>query len=97
MDEQRQFQLIDVRRPAEYEGGHAPSAVSAPLPVLEQRLASFDRSRPTAVICAGGYRSSAGASILARHGFRELYNVIGGTGAWVNAGFSTKKPGATAV
>jgi hydroxyacylglutathione hydrolase len=87
MDEQRQFQLIDVRRPAEYEGGHAPSAVCTPLPLLEQHLASFDRSRPMAVICAGGYRSSAGASILARNGFRELYNVIGGTGAWVNAGF----------
>jgi hydroxyacylglutathione hydrolase len=94
MDEQRQFQLIDVRRPAEYEGGHAPSAVSTPLPLLEQRLASFDPSRPTAVICAGGYRSSAGASILARHGFRELYNVIGGTGAWVNASFPTESAGA---
>lgn len=95
MDEQRQFQLIDVRRPAEYEGGHALSAVSAPLPLLEQRLTSFDPTRPTAVICAGGYRSIAGASILAKHGFRDLYNVKGGTGAWVNAGFSTESTGAT--
>lgn len=95
MDEQRQFQLIDVRRSAEYEGGHAPSATNAPLSHLEPCLASFDPSRPTAVICAGGYRSSAGASILEKHGFRELYNVIGGTGAWVNAGFPTESAGAT--
>ncbi|MFN8001346.1 MAG: MBL fold metallo-hydrolase [Acidobacteriota bacterium] len=95
LDEQRQFQLLDVRRPGEYSGGHAPSAVNAPLSHLAQQLASFDATRPTAVICAGGYRSSAGASILAQHGFRALYNVIGGTGAWVNAGFATS--GASAV
>jgi rhodanese-related sulfurtransferase len=40
-------------------------------------------SEPLAVICAGGYRSSMAASILARAGFSDLTNVIGGTGAWI--------------
>ncbi|HQR35353.1 MAG TPA: MBL fold metallo-hydrolase [Blastocatellia bacterium] len=87
MDEQRQFQLIDVRRPAEYATGHAPGAVNAPLAQVESDLASFDLSRPTVVICAGGYRSSAGTSILERKGFKQIFNVIGGTGAWLSAGY----------
>lgn len=91
MDERRQFQLIDVRRPAEYDGGHAPTAINAQLAELERLVGRFDPQSVTAVICAGGYRSSAGTSILERKGFKQIYNVIGGTGAWVNAGFPTEK------
>jgi rhodanese-related sulfurtransferase len=39
------------------------------------------------VICAGGYRSSAAASLLEERGFHDLVNVVGGTGAWVSAGY----------
>jgi hydroxyacylglutathione hydrolase len=90
LEEKRGFQLIDVRRPAEYDGGHAPMAISAQLAGLERHLERFDPQALTAVICAGGYRSSAGTSILARHGFKQLYNVSGGTGAWVNAGYAVE-------
>lgn len=90
LEEKREFQLIDVRRPTEYEGGHAPSAVGEQLTSLEKRLERFDPQAETAVICAGGYRSSAATSILARHGFTHLYNVIGGTGAWVKAGYAVE-------
>ncbi|MGH9902945.1 MAG: rhodanese-like domain-containing protein [Pyrinomonadaceae bacterium] len=38
-------------------------------------------------MCAGGYRSSAATSILAKRGFHQLSNVTGGTSAWVAAGF----------
>lgn len=93
IDEQRSFQLIDVRRPAEYSTSHAPGTVNAPLSHLESHLTAFDPMRPTVVICAGGYRSSAGTSILERNGFNQVFNVIGGTGAWVNAGFVTESSG----
>src|SRR5947209_13266408 len=85
------LQLIDVRRTVEYTGGHAPRAVNAPLSQLENSLKDFDSARETAVICAGGYRSSAATSILARHGFQKLYNVTGGTSAWVSAGLPVEK------
>jgi hydroxyacylglutathione hydrolase len=51
---------------------------------------TFDRAQPTAVICAGGYRSSAAASILEQLGFTNLVNVTGGTSAWVNAGYQVE-------
>jgi rhodanese-related sulfurtransferase len=59
---------------------------------LEQSLSGLglDPAKPTAVICAGGYRSSAATSILQQHGFSNLLNVTGGTGAWINAGYQVE-------
>ena len=83
------LQILDVRRPAEYDSGHVPQAIPQPLAKLKEELTSLpvDPSKPTAVICAGGYRSSAATSILQTHGFSDLLNVIGGTGAWIAAGY----------
>lgn len=80
------LQIVDVRRPAEYRAGHVPGAVNVP---LGEPLDAVDLSRPTAVICAGGYRSSAAASQLQRGSHPPLYNVVGGTAAWVAAGYET--------
>lgn len=84
------LQVIDVRQPGEYAGGHVPAAASAPLARLAALANRFDPARPTAVICAGGYRSSAATGILKRQGFQQVLNVVGGTSAWVNAGFAAE-------
>ncbi|MFL6211887.1 MAG: rhodanese-like domain-containing protein [Pyrinomonadaceae bacterium] len=88
---QPDLQVLDVRRPPEYTSGHVPPAQSAPLAQLDKYLANLnlDPTRPLAVICAGGYRSSAATSILARHGYNNLHNVTGGTSAWISAGYET--------
>jgi hydroxyacylglutathione hydrolase len=80
-------QVIDVRRPAEYAAGHVPGAVNVALDGLAAAPLPVDPHKPTAVVCAGGYRSSAGTSLLQRRGFAHLMNVVGGTGAWVKAGY----------
>jgi rhodanese-related sulfurtransferase len=86
--ERDDLQVVDVRRPGEYDSGHAPRALSAPLgPRLAEGVAGLDGERETAVICAGGYRSSAATSLLRQQGFRRLLNVTGGTAAWVAAGY----------
>ena len=87
------LQIVDVRRPAEYEGGHVPHAINAPLSGLEKHIGdlSIAKDIETAVICAGGYRSSAAASLLQKHGFTNVINVTGGTGAWVQAGLPVEK------
>lgn len=84
------LQFVDVRRVGEYEAGHAPQTINLTLSDLEKLTARLDASRPTYVICQGGYRSSAGTSILEKKGFREIYNVAGGTGAWIKAGLETQ-------
>lgn len=88
----RKLQIVDVRAPGEFSSGHLPGAKNLPLPELERRFErELDPSQPTAVVCAGGYRSAAAASILQRHGFQSLYNIIGGTSAWVSAGYETER------
>lgn len=83
------LQVIDVRRPSEYESGHIGPAVTAPLGELQKTISGLGvvPTQKTAVICAGGYRSSAATSILEQHGFTNLLNVTGGTGAWIKAGY----------
>ncbi len=88
------LQVLDVRRPPEYASGHVPQAQNAPLAQLEKQIAALnlDPTRPLAVICAGGYRSSAATSLLAQHGYAKLLNVTGGTSAWTSAGYETTVP-----
>jgi len=83
------LQIVDVRRPGEYVNGHVPRALNAPLASLDKSLGPLPlkKDKLTAVICAGGYRSSAAASLLEKQGFSNLLNVSGGTGAWINAGY----------
>ncbi len=89
IEKQPQLQIIDVRRPPEYQSGHVPRALHAPLAGLTKSVDELplDPAKPTAVICAGGYRSSAATSILQQHGYTNLMNIAGGTGAWINAGY----------
>ena len=81
------LQILDVRRPGEYVSGHVPRAFNAPLASLDKSQLPLAKDKLTAVICAGGYRSSAAASLLQKQGFSNLLNVSGGTGAWINAGY----------
>jgi glyoxylase-like metal-dependent hydrolase (beta-lactamase superfamily II)/rhodanese-related sulfurtransferase len=94
---QTDLQVIDVRRPPEYQSGHAPGAITAPLAKLREMLPNLqlDSAKPTAVICAGGYRSSAATSILQQNGFANLLNVTGGTTAWINAGYEVEAAATT--
>jgi len=89
IDEIPNLQLIDVRRPAEYVNGHIAKAVSSPLSHLEEHLADFDSSLSTVVICQSGFRSSAATSILSKHGFKKVSNVVGGMTAWDNENGAT--------
>ena len=80
-----ELQLVDVRGPGEAEGGMIEGAILAPLPQLNSMLASLDASKPTVVYCAGGYRSSIGASRLVSAGFADVSDLLGGYGAWTTA------------
>ena len=95
LEKESNLQIVDVRRPAEYQSGHAPRAATAPLADLRETLPrlALQTTRPTAVICAGGYRSSAATSILQQAGFANVLNVAGGTKAWIDAGYTVEMPG----
>ena len=83
-------QFIDVRRAGEHGAGHAIKTINKPLDKLGSDFEDLDPMLPTYVICQGGYRSSMGTSILENAGFQQLFNVTGGTAAWISHGLPTE-------
>lgn len=78
--------VVDVREPWEYQQGHVPGAVLMPLGQLSKRIRELNPDHPVAVICASGSRSQSAAAMLGQKGFKTVYNVVGGTGAWMYSG-----------
>lgn len=85
--------LLDVRPRSECLDGRVGKADWAYLGDLEslarERRDEWTRGQPSrevALVCRTGYRSTVGASVLARQGFENVTNVVGGMRAWRNAG-----------
>ena len=76
------LQLVDVRQPGETEGGIIEGATTIPLTQLVEKTDVLDRSKPTIIYCAGGFRSSIAASHLMANGFDDVSDLLGGYGAW---------------
>ncbi|SDO16511.1 Glyoxylase, beta-lactamase superfamily II [Nakamurella panacisegetis] len=67
----RPVTILDVRRRAEWDRSHIQGAVGIPLHELLGRLAEVPAGEVW-VHCAGGYRASIAASILAAHGIQVV-------------------------
>ena len=76
------LQLVDVRQPGETADGVIENAICIPLTRLTEQFRSLDPTKPTAVYCAGGFRSSIAASLLRANGFADVCDLLGGYGAW---------------
>ena len=90
-----EVQFVDVRQPGEFVGGHAPGTVNLPLNSLDREIDKLDPSKPTYVICQSGYRSSLATSLLENAGFKKLFNVAGGTSAWIEKDLPTETSSAS--
>ncbi|MBA2379330.1 MAG: MBL fold metallo-hydrolase [Blastocatellia bacterium] len=90
LTESKGAQFVDVRRPAEHNNGHAAGTVNLPLDRLTREIDQLDAAKPTYVICQSGYRSSVATSMLENAGFDSVFNVTGGTKAWMDAGLDTE-------
>jgi len=62
-----------------------------PLGQLSGRLNELDPEHPVAVICASGNRSQSAAALLGQKGFKTVYNILGGTGAWMQSGLEVER------
>ena len=89
IDRRKDLFVLDVRQPREWASGHVPGACYVTGAEVSDRLSDVPKDRPIAVICGSGYRSSAVASLLSNRGYKEVYNVLGGMGAWRRSGFRT--------
>jgi rhodanese-related sulfurtransferase len=80
--------VLDVRERDEYDEAHIPGSVLTPYHDLHEIPDGIDPQRPVAVVCASGQRAAVGASLMRRHGAREVFHVVdGGVPAWRRAGY----------
>jgi rhodanese-related sulfurtransferase len=82
-----EVEVVDVRDPGEWSGGHLPGARLVP---LEQLRANASQSLPrdsVLFVCAAGVRSQTAARIAAAIGLQNVYSLNGGTRGWVKSGF----------
>ena len=49
---------------------------------LAELLDEIPKDQSVVVHCAGGYRSAIACSLLMRHGFEQIVDLVGGLGAW---------------
>ena len=88
-DVKADYTLVDVRTPNEFKGGHLPGAINIPLQQIGKRTDEIATDKPIILVCASGNRSKSAAKILSRAGRTDVYNINGGTMAWINQGFPT--------
>jgi rhodanese-related sulfurtransferase len=88
--ERGEVDLIDVRTPVEFREVHAGPARNVPLDRLDPAAVIRARStlpaEPLYVICRSGGRGRQACEKLIAAGYQNVFNVEGGTLAWVDAG-----------
>jgi len=81
---QDDIQVVDVRTPEEYSIGVIGEAQNINIydDNFEAQLKKLDVSKTTLVYCAKGGRSAKAAAKMKELGFKEVYDLDGGYGAW---------------
>ena len=71
-------QIMDVRKPSEFEQGNMVGAQNVPLDFFVDLLGEIDMTKTYAIHCKGGYRSVIAASILQSKGVKGTIDLVGG-------------------
>jgi len=80
--QQGRVHVIDVRDEYEWDEKHIPGAVHNFVGYLEGNLPQLSKDSEIVVHCNVGHRSGLAVSILKRHGFTRVHNMLGGLKAW---------------
>ncbi|WP_240378093.1 rhodanese-like domain-containing protein [Bacillus piscicola] len=79
----RKAQLIDVREPREYSGGHILGARNIPLTQLKQRSNEIRNDQPVYLYCQSGTRCRQAARLIKKHrNTEDIYNLKKGFRKW---------------
>ncbi|KGO88559.1 hypothetical protein Q765_01230 [Flavobacterium rivuli WB 3.3-2 = DSM 21788] len=86
-------QVIDVRTPKEYKGGHIDGAVNLHVydKNFDARLDSLDKNKTVYVYCKAGGRSAEAVESMKTKGFIHIVELDGGMDAWKEAGKPVKQ------
>lgn len=84
INETANAQILDVRTPEEYAGGHLAHAKNIDWndDNFMEQAGSLDKSKPVFVYCLSGGRSGQAATALRKEGFKTVYEMPGGMMEW---------------
>jgi rhodanese-related sulfurtransferase len=85
---QGNLEVVDVRDPGEWSGGHIPEARLVPLEMLQASPKAVLKRDGVIFVCAAGVRSETAARVAVAQGLTAVFSISGGTRAWVKAGLS---------
>ncbi len=83
--------VIDVREPHEYNAGHVPNARLIPVNSVYARREELPKDKDIIMVCAVGQRSALASEMAAAAGLTRLFNLEGGTDAWIKSGNPVEK------
>jgi rhodanese-related sulfurtransferase len=81
--------ILDIREDRIYRKGHIPGAIRMDMDSIEGYLERIQipLKRVIVTVCANGWQSQIAAATIMAHGYRNVYNLIGGTTRWIELGF----------
>lgn len=89
LNKNEDLNVLDVRKPGEYDAEHLEFTLSRPLDFINDWTNEFNKDEPYYLHCAGGYRSMISSSILKARGYDQVININGGFDALKNAGLKS--------
>lgn len=81
--------IVDVRLPTEWMGLRIGNVLNIPLNKLFVEGRRLSKDMPVLTVCNSAYRSSMGAAVLQKLGFKSVLNLEGGSEAWIAGGLPT--------
>lgn len=76
--EERDINILDVRKKSEYDSEHIMGATNAPLDYINDSMTLIDKNKVYYVHCKSGYRSMTFVSTLRARGYDNLIDISGG-------------------
>jgi len=87
-----EVQLVDVRTVKEFNENYIEGAENIVFDDdFDQKLEGLQKDKPVIVYCRSGRRSAKCADILAKRGFKKIYDLKGGITQWMKEGNKIKK------
>ncbi len=80
--------VLDVRTPGEFQSEHLENAINVDYEGsnFEGEVQKLDKSKTYAVYCRSGRRSGLATEIMAKDGFKSIFNLDGGIENWQASG-----------
>ena len=84
--------IVDVRLPSEWMALRIGNVLNIPINKMFAESKRLSKDMPVLTVCNSAYRSSMGASVLLKQGFKDVSNLEGGGESWIEAGLPTLSP-----